>query len=166
MLIGLLPDACFVHDSSKCLVIAFYGSPKAAKEPVQPKCDIQTSLLGTFQNSVIFLTFSLDMSGHAVKALRAFISPRQGAIGNGAGYAPVTILKGMDGHKPQVRDSGFQHRIKLMRSIEPFQKTAHLHIKALGSGGLEVNFFVSYIARDNLHGASFKLAPGTHGDAP
>lgn len=88
------------------------------------------ALLRRFQHVVIGFAFGADLRGHAVEPLSGPFRARQRKIGNGAGNAPVAIVKRVDGDEPQVRDPGFQDGIR-RRCLEPVEEARYFRIQRL-----------------------------------
>ena len=73
--------------------------------------------LGLLQDVVVGVAFLPDLRRHAVEALRAAFRSRQRHIGDRTRDASVAVVKGMKGHKPQVRERGFHHRVPVRAAL-------------------------------------------------
>ena len=76
----------------------------------------RVALLRRFKNVVVIVALLPDLRRHAVEALRAFFGPRQRHVRDGARDAPVAVVEGVDGDKPEVRERGFEDGIGIRRS--------------------------------------------------
>jgi hypothetical protein len=93
----------------------------------------------------------LDLRGHAVEAFWASLGASQRQVGDGTGNPSVAILKGMDGHEPEMRQRGFEHRIDRGWCVEPADELRHLRRELVGRWRLVVDPFLADRSRDDPH---------------
>ena len=91
---------------------------------------------------------------HAVEALRASFGSGERHIGYSARNSPVSVIKGMDGDKPQMRQPGFQNRGRILYAIEPLQECSHLSVQSLGRRRFVIDTLLADGAGDDLHGTT------------
>ena len=125
--------------------------PEAGKIPFKPRGDIQGATLTGLENVVIGISFTLDLRGHAVEALRAVFRAREDHIGDGAGDAPVAVVKWMDRQEPEMCERGGQDRIGCRAGVQPRQKPAHFCIEPVMRRGLVMDLFPPEGTGNNLH---------------
>ena len=125
--------------------------PEAGKIPFKPIGDIQVATLTGLENVVIRISFTLDLRGHAVEALRAVFRAREDHIGDSAGDAPVAVVKWMDRQELEMCERRGQDRIGCRAGVQPRQKPGHFCVEPVMRRGLVTNLFPTEGTGNNLH---------------
>ncbi len=106
-----LPKARLGENGRQYCLGATKSAIETIEKPLQPRRNIEVTLLCRFENIVIGIALLSDLRGHAVEALRTFLRARKFLIGYGASDAAIAIVKGMDTDEPQVCDASLEDRI-------------------------------------------------------
>src|SRR5260370_18740164 len=145
------PKACFFENRRKYSLGAAKGAVKTAKKPLQPRRNIEFSLLRGLKNIVIGFSLLSNLSGHAVEALSAFLRPCKRHIRNRAGNTAVALVEGMDRDEPQINHARFEHGVYVVGVIEPVDKGVHFLIERSCLGRLVMNALATNGSGDDLH---------------
>jgi hypothetical protein len=78
--------------------------------------------------------------------------------------AAVAVVKRMNRHEPQIRDTGPHHKVGAMGSVEPAQKSDHFLIDTRRGRGFEVHTLSTISLRDNLHRTAQVFPAGADAD--
>ena len=89
------------------------------------------SLLRLLQFGVVRFPVRQDEAGHAVEPARAPVATCQQQLRQGASDASVTVVKRMDGQKPQMGQSRLQQRLAVVL-VEPTDELVHERGQLLG----------------------------------
>lgn len=103
-----LPELRLAEHGGENPFRAVEGAIKTGEEPAQPRRDFKITFLRRLQHTVIVLALLPDLCRHAVKSLRTLFRTRKLHIGDGAGDTAVTVLEGVDGDEPQMRNAGLE----------------------------------------------------------
>ena len=82
-----LPRSSLGEDSAEHSLRTIDGAAKASQEPLHPRRNIHVRFLRLFKNMVIGRGLLADLRRHAVEALGAVFSARQGHVGDSASNA-------------------------------------------------------------------------------
>lgn len=117
--VGDFPNFTFVEDRGEFLLRPGKRAQHAVDEPFQPTGNIEIPALGAFQLEIIFFAVGFNLGGHAVKALRHSIRPREEQISNGSADSAIAVLKRMDRYEPEMRDGRLHYRIHWVIRLKP-----------------------------------------------
>src|SRR5438445_1898963 len=120
------PEFGLAKHISECALRAIKRAIEATEEPLQPRRDIELTLLRCLQHVIIRTALVADLRGHAVKALRALVRSCERHISDRARSASVAVLERVDGDEPEMGDGSFEHGIRAFGLFELIEKLFHL----------------------------------------
>ena len=133
------------------------------KKPCKPRCQIQPTSLCFFQNIVVRISFAHDLSRQTEQSNRMLFILAYRHIGQRTRKPPIAILKRMQRHKPQMRQTCTQQPIKLFRwGIEPGDKAAYFTRQNIAGRRFKMDFFTTGCTRDHPHRLISTQCPGTN----
>lgn len=165
-LCGPLPEPCLSHHGGERRLSAVEGAAQAGKEPLQPRRDVERTLLGSLQDVVVGVALLPDLRGHAVEALRAVLRARELPVGNRAGDAAVAVLERVDRDEPQMRERRAQHRVRPLVLVRAGEELRHLVLEAPRHRRFEVHLLFAEGTRYHLHWPGRIVPPRTDDDLP
>ena len=81
-------------------------------------------------------------------------------------FVTVAILKRMDGHEPEMGDTGLEHWVNSIRRAKPIKEDRHFMLKPVSRRRFKMNSLAANRAGHNPHGADFSRMPRTNRDSP